>query len=292
MEYIIENIRLKELKIIADKNKDYFYYIIKFLNNNGYKSLHDFVNEKDDTKALHVLERFLAHQMPDNIKLYDGVARAYKSDKAKWLMCGWILRDAPEQRLRPILSSIEGNTYQKKSFLINEVRKNLITIFPDKKSWEWHAIIEVVIDRLEGSRRAIKGNLFEAIVRRVLIELFKKNNLPIHVSEKQKSISGETYDIQIKKGSKSILVPVKTRETMGGGHSNLFTRDIHKAIRVAYEEGHDCLPIIIAESWTGNLADLDCKDFIYINMNPNQIIDVTQKLTNALVEKINLFRGL
>jgi len=45
----------------------------------------------------------------------------------------------------------------------------------------------------------------------------------------------------------------------GGGHANLFTRDIFKAISVAHENDYECLPVIIAESWGGDLKSLHCE---------------------------------
>ena len=48
-------------------------------------------------------------------------------------------------------------------------------IFPEDASWTWFAK-EVFIDRLEGSRRAKKGTLFEVIVRELLEKFLKNKN--------------------------------------------------------------------------------------------------------------------
>ena len=69
---------------------------------------------------------------------------------------------------------------------------------------------------------------------------------------------------------------------MGGGHANLFTRDIHKAISVAQENGYACIPVVIAESWGGNLDSLACKHVIYLPVNPNQTLKVEVMLYNAV----------
>ena len=71
----------------------------------------------------------------------------------------------------------------------------------------------------------------------------------------------------------SILIPVKTRETEGGGQSHLFTRDIITAItdiKKKIENPH-ILVVIIAEDWSptelhtiNNLIDM----VFYFNMNP------------------------
>jgi hypothetical protein len=69
---------------------------------------------------------------------------------------------------------------------------------------------------------------------------------------------------------------------MGGGHANLFTRDIHKAISVAQENGYECIPVVIAESWGGNLESLSCKHVIHLPINPNQTARVVAMLYNAI----------
>jgi hypothetical protein len=58
------------------------------------------------------------------------------------------------------------------------------------------------------------------------------------VSNREVRIGGETYDVRAVGSRGTILLPVKTRETMGGGHALLFTRDIFKAISVAKENGY------------------------------------------------------
>jgi len=121
-----------------------------------------------------------------------------------------------------------------------------------------------MLSRLEGSRRALKGTRIESLVRHLLIELFAAHAIGLAVGEKQMTIRDETYDVQVISEKSKILMPVKTRETMGGGHANLFTRDIHQSISVAQENGYLCIPIVIAESWGGDFDSLGCEHFIYI----------------------------
>jgi hypothetical protein len=58
------------------------------------------------------------------------------------------------------------------------------------------------------------------------------------VGDKQIKVEDETYDVQVKGELGTLLIPVKTRETMGGGHALLFTRDIFKSIMVASGQGY------------------------------------------------------
>ena len=69
---------------------------------------------------------------------------------------------------------------------------------------------------------------------------------------------------------------------MGGGHSLLFTRDIYKSILVASNQGYVCVPIVIAESWSGDLEELSSELYIYIQANPNQVAVVEMSLAQKL----------
>ncbi|AFZ13506.1 hypothetical protein Cri9333_2648 [Crinalium epipsammum PCC 9333] len=292
MSSIPENIRLKELAIIANLNQSFFDDFTGFLQTEGYAELYEFVVEQDISKAKNTIRKYLERQVPNNIKLYDGIARPYKEDKAKWLLLGWIFRDAPEQRLKGYLANFSGKPNERKAELLNQVRQYASGILPERERWNWIPIFEVMIDRLEGSRRSIKGNLFEEIVRRNLNEIFAKNGIALSIDRTQIKLGGETYDVKVSGRRGTILIPVKTRETMGGGHALLFTRDIHKAISIANESGYNCIPVIIAESWTGDLTALNCKEFVYINKNPNQVNEVEPLLVQEFERLIEIFRSL
>lgn len=292
MSSIPENLRLKELVIITNLNKPFFDDFIVFLRMQGYAELYDFVIERDNVKAKTVIKEYLNSDYEITNHLYDGIARPYPQDKAKWLLLGWVFRDAPEQRLKGFLKNLSGSQIDKKSELIDQVRQYAASIFPNRERWDWLPISEVMIDRLEGSRRAIKGNLFEEIIRRSLSEIFFKNKIELSIDKSQIKLDGETYDIKVTGDKGNILIPVKTRETMGGGHAHLFTRDIYKAISVANERGYECIPIVIAESWTGDLAALGCQNFIYINKNPNQVNEVELLLSEKLEQLKEIFCAL
>jgi hypothetical protein len=178
------------------------------------------------------------------------------------------------------------------AFLLNEIRKLVAPLFPYPESWSWSAISEIMLARLEGSRRALKGTLFEEVIRRNLSVIFQETALPLTISTREVRIKQETYDVQVIGANGSILLPVKTRETMGGGHAMLFTRDIHKSITVAGENGFICVPIIIAESWGGDLEGLSCEHFIYLQFNPNQIAEIEPLLAKQLRDLISLFQRI
>lgn len=282
MDFVIDNLRLAELVAIVRQNEAFYDAFILFLRQQGYSSVHEFVNELDDQKALAVLEGYLTRASDAN--LYDGIGRPYASDIAKWYFLAWTMRDAPAQRLGPLLRNFNGTSMtERKARLLNEVRKFVGPLFPEAEKWTWPTISEVMLARLEGSRRALKGTTFEDTVRTAIRAVIAEQQLSLKVGASQVKIGDETYDVQIVGSSRTILVPVKTRETMGGGHANLFTRDIHKAITVAQENGYECIPVVIAESWGGNLASLACKHVIYLPINPNQ----TEKVALMLYEAVS-----
>ena len=76
-------------------------------------------------------------------------------------------------------------------------------------------------------------------------------------------IGNETFDVNVNlidaQGNRvrRILVPIKTRETEGGGHAHLFTRDIKSAMSAAkFDNANDFLiAVIIAKNWSEREKD-------------------------------------
>lgn len=198
MAFAIENLRLKDLAIVAEKNRPAFDDFVGFLRLQSYDSLYHFVADLDEERAHKTLDRYLRRPLPNGVVLFDGVARPYTQDAAKWNLVGWVFRDAPTQRLRPMVASMLGaDLIARKAGILNVVRRFASTVFPDPEKWTWAVVSEVVIDRLEGSRRAIKGSLFEAIVRRHLAAIFAESGLPLTVSDVEVRLEGETFDVSV-----------------------------------------------------------------------------------------------
>jgi len=291
MDFVLHNLRLKELVAIVQENKRFYEDFVVFLHEQDFESVSEFIHEPSNERAAQTISNYLTR--PSEAKLYDGLLRPYPNGKAKWFFLAWLLRDAATQRLEPLLKSVPGDTsIERKAYLLNEIRKFVEPLFPETGSWEWPAISEVMLARLEGSRRALKGTLFEEVVRRNLRILVHEHQLPLVVSDAQVKIGDETYDVQVVGRAGKILIPVKTRETMGGGHALLFTRDIYKSILVATENGYQCVPIVIAESWVGNLDDLKSALYVYIQANPNQIAAIEPLLAEKLIDLLPLLAGI
>jgi hypothetical protein len=278
-QFVVDNLRLQELATIVEQNKPFYDAFLSFLSRHGYSDVSSFIHEENSDKARSVIESYLTN--PSGAILYDGLGRPYTNGKAKWYFLAWILRDAPAQRLEPLLRSINGSSLEnKKVELINHLREFVGPLFPTSEKWTWPVVSEIMLARLEGSRRSLKGTRFESLVRRLLSELFTAKGVNLTVGDKKIRLSDETYDVQIISAKSKILIPVKTRETMGGGHANLFTRDIFKSISVAQENGYLCVPVVIAESWGGDLKSLNCQHLVYIQANPNQLDEIAPRLAN------------
>ena len=91
-----------------------------------------------------------------------------------------------------------------------------------------------------------------------------------------------------------MVIPVKTRETQGGGHAHLFSRDIEQANQEILTEYPSSLIafVIIAQNWSAEelqqLSNL-YEQVFYFDQNPNTFIgfnDQKQIEMNKLIERI------
>lgn len=224
--------------------------------------------------------------------LFDGAGRIYEHHKASFFFFAWLIRDTPQQRLSPLISEmrkIEGRSLAREQAEIDSLARLFVEYRNNVHVFEWEAVREVFADRLEGSRRSISGHVVEANVRTAFvtaIQTYFSAHLDygvfdtVNVSEKQVKIGNDTADIRVdfvKDNSikKSMYVPIKSRETQGGGHAHLFTRDIETAISnlKAADNNSYIVAVIIAENWDAKeLSNLnDQADLIFhFDMNPNQ----------------------
>ena len=130
MMYTYENLRLMELATVADLNKPFFDDFKNYIISKGYESIFDFVSEEDDAAGYRTILDYMNRELPNGVILHDGIARPYNPSRAKWLFLGWLFRDAPEQRLRPMVSSMDGSTLnERRAALFNLIRKPLPTYF-------------------------------------------------------------------------------------------------------------------------------------------------------------------
>lgn len=149
-KFVIDNLRLQELAVIVEKNKPFYDAFLSFLQSRGYTDVAGFIHDENSEAARSAIESYLAK--PSGATLYDGLGRPYTNAKAKWYFIAWILRDAPAQRLEPLLRSVDGSSLEEKRVnLINHLREFVGPLFPSAEKWTWPVVSEIMLARLEGT---------------------------------------------------------------------------------------------------------------------------------------------
>lgn len=295
--------RLVDLTKLADQARPFYDWIeSRFQKHLSRKvSLDEILRtaSKDEIKSA-ILNCYSAESEVNLPLLFDGIGRSYPHSKACYYMFSWLIRDAPQQRLGPLIQRIVRNAKRNRIEAEAEALCALIYKYRGNvKTFAWQAIREVIIDRLEGSRRSIKGHEKETVVRTALLiaiqTFFEKNGnygkyAGVELADKEIMIGNETFDVNVNlidaQGNRvrRILVPIKTRETEGGGHAHLFTRDIKSAMNAAkFDNANDFLiAVIVAKNWSerekGNIRNLVDHVAIF-DLSPNEFagLAVTNK---------------
>ena len=144
----------------------------------------------------------------------------------------WTIRDAPSQRLAPLISQMVKLDSIDKIIAETDALAGLVFEYRSYvQNFDWSCVREVVAARLEGSRRSIKGHLLEARVRTALAAAFQHyfsiySNYgrfkKVTLANTQIKLGTCTIDVSAELeprdgGPKeTLLMPIKTRETQGG----------------------------------------------------------------------------
>lgn len=129
MDFVLHNLRLRELVAIVQENRRCYEDFAGFLEQEGYDSVLAFIGEPSDDRAASAISRYLNRRA--DVRLYDGLLRPYSNSRAKWYFLAWLLRDAAAQRLQPLLRTMPGDTdIERKTYLLNEIRKFVAPLFP------------------------------------------------------------------------------------------------------------------------------------------------------------------
>lgn len=291
----IAHYRLLQLTALADQAKPFYDWVerrMKALFSTN-KSLNDFFRGASLEAITQLIQAIYSEKSTNIPVLFDGPGRVYSHRVATFYFFAWIIRDAPKQRLQPLITAMRKNENNDLTVVQAETDALARLIYEYRlavQSFSWESVREVFIDRLEGSRRSISGHLIEANVRSAVtgaIQTFFAGNLnygiysSVKVSENQVKIGMDTADVHVTFVGKDALskqelfVPVKSRETQGSGHAHLFSRDIMTAILNIRSEKPDSLiaVVIIAENWDVNEIQsiTDKVDLIFhFDMNPNE----------------------
>jgi hypothetical protein len=309
----ISHIRLVDLAQLADRAKPFYDWIeAQFRLRTGSAETLDALLSRLPLSAIQECIDACYHpatalHLP---KLFDGVGRLYPHAKACFYFFAWLVRDAPQQRLAPLIQQIVRKTQKSRRQVEIEVLAALIARYRDiVGTFQWLAIREVILDRLEGSRRSIRGREKESIVRMALAvafqEYFRQKRsygiyADIEISENEVTLEQETYDVCVQllgdagECLRRILVPIKTRETEGGGHAHLFTRDVRAALETARREAPQdyVFIVIVAHSWSEREASglLERADYMaHLKTSPNALLrfdEPTQQQLNSVIARI------
>ncbi len=179
----ITHARLVELTKLADKARPFYDWIeSRFQEVLSRNDSLDEILKTASKGEIHqaILSCYSAANEKNIPFLFDGIGRSYPHAKACYYMFSWLIRDAPQQRLSPLIQRITKISRKSKSDAEIEALAELLFKYRvNVKTFEWKAVREVLIDRLEGSRRSIKGHEKEAIIRTaVLVSIqtfFEKN---------------------------------------------------------------------------------------------------------------------
>lgn len=291
----ITHYRLIELSKLADQAKPFYDWVERIAKRQtgSHKELNEILMSATKGEISSIILSCYSEPEEKRPLLFDGIGRVYPHTKACFYFFAWMIRDAPQQRLAPLISRMRK--LEKIDKVIAETDTLVELIFEYKsyvRSFDWLIVREVVIDRLEGSRRSIKGHHVESSVRTALITAFQNyfaiyggygKYRKVNIADKQIKIDNHTVDVSAElvpkdNGPKEILLmPIKTRETEGGGHAHIFTRDIIAAVRELKEDVHryHMTAVIIARNWSiselGNINDqIDL--IFHFNLNPNKFV--------------------
>lgn len=272
----ITHSRLVDLTKLADQSKAFYDWVeVQFrLTLSKSQTLDEILRTATQDEIKTAITHCYSGSRTSNLPLlFDGVGRSYPHTKACYYFFSWLIRDAPQQRLAPLIRRIVKSAGKNRVEAEADAISNLICKYRSNvKTFAWNAIREVIIDRLEGSRRSIKGHEKEAITRTAILTAIQSYYLQnanygrfsgVEVADTQIMVGNESFDVSIillgtnGKCEARILIPIKTRETEGGGHSHLFTRDILSAIHAAKFDNPDdyLIVVIVAKNWSDREAE-------------------------------------
>jgi hypothetical protein len=291
----IAHYRLIELSRLVDQAKPFYDWVEKHAKriSGSHKSLDEILLHSSRDEIGGMINACYFDSTDEKPFLFDGIGRTYPHAKACFYFLAWMIRDAPQQRLSPLISRMQkADNVSKMAAEIDSLVELIFEYRSVVKSFEWQTVREVVLDRLEGSRRSISGHQVETYVRASLITAlqyyysihgnygqYKK----VEIADKQIKIGNHTVDVSVDlipgvgNERTRLLIPVKTRETEGGGHSHLFSRDLITAISNLNRDAANShvIAIIIAENWSAiELETIGAQiDLVFhFNMNPNRFV--------------------
>ena len=305
------HLRLVDLTRLADQAEPFYRWAeVKFqIATHRGDSLEKIVRSASPAEMqAAILSCYLEVPTASTPRMFDGGGVPYKHRKACFFFFSWLVRDAATQRLAPLISKAVKATGENRIEFEAKILAQLLHSYKDNlRYFEWPIFREVAIQRLEGSRRAKKGSANELFVRTALTEAFSYvyrtrghygNCEHFDIMSRPLKVGNRTYDVAAVLKSSSglerlIVMPVKTRETQGGGHAHLFSRDVEQANQdiLAVHPEATIVSVIVAQNWSADEIAIQEEAHgavFHFNVNPNafQGFDVaSQARLNEIVDK-------
>lgn len=291
----IAHYRLIELSALVDQARPFYDWIERHARriSGSHRSLNEILLRCSRDEIAKIVDACYTDNTDNKPFLFNGIGRTYPHAKACFYFLAWMIRDAPQQRLSPLVSRMQkADNVSKMAAQVDSLVELILEYRTIVRSFDWQIVREVLLDRLEGSRRSISGHQIETHVRTSLITALQYyysihgdygKYSGVEIADKQIKLGTHTDDVSIelipKTGSDRtrLFIPVKTRETEGGGHSHLFSRDLVAAIGDLNRDANNyhVVAVIIAENWSASEikaigAQIDL--VFHFNMSPNRFI--------------------
>lgn len=140
--------------------------------------------------------------------LVHGVGSPYRHKKATFSFFAWLIRDAPQQRLSPLIPRMRKNEaidLKTTDLKIESLAKLIVQYRKIVKSFEWDTLRDVFINRLEGSKRSPQDHTLENSIRLAVstaIQTYYKSHLnygkyKVKLEPKQGKFGNDTMDVAI-----------------------------------------------------------------------------------------------
>lgn len=157
----VSHSRLVDLAKLADQAKPFYDWVaVQFqAQAASRRTLDEILKTMSEVDLRAAMERcYILANQPQVPILTDGVGRTYPHLKACYYFFSWLIRDAPQQRLYPLITRVANATNQTRAQAEVRVLAALIVKYrPNVGTFCWEAVREVIIDRLEGPAGASKG---------------------------------------------------------------------------------------------------------------------------------------
>jgi len=160
----IAHYRLMELSRLVDQAKPFYDWIEKHARRvtGSHKGLNEILLQCSRDDIASIINACYSDSTDERPFLFDGIGRTYPHTKACFYFLAWMIRDAPQQRLSPLISRMQkADNVSKLTAETDSLVELIYEYRAIVKSFDWPTVREVVLDRLEGSRRSISGHKVE-----------------------------------------------------------------------------------------------------------------------------------